>query len=215
MARRRAGGSGPWTLIILAVIIAWFTGRSSTPSVVLPNGPAVAERSTPSSIEILRPLDETPTTTAPTAAVAYVTATTLNVRASPGKNAAKLGTLARGDRVTVIEVQDGWATLRLPSGETVWASAEFLSSSPPAAKAPAQPPARAATLGPRRSEAVRRLMEASIQSYGGSCPCPENRDRAGRRCGGRSAWSRAGGARPLCYPSDVTEPMIERYLSRQ
>lgn len=70
VARRRAGGSGLSTLIILAVIIAWFTGRSSIPSVVLPNGPAVAERSTPNSIEILRPVDDTPTTTAPPAAVA-------------------------------------------------------------------------------------------------------------------------------------------------
>lgn len=124
---------GFWTgTLILAVIIVWFTGRFSTPSVVLPNGPAVAERSTPTSIEMLRPFDGTPTTTAPTSAVAYVTATTLNIRASPGKHAAKLGMLARGDRVTVTEVRDGWAALRLPSGEAAWASAEFLSSSPPA-----------------------------------------------------------------------------------
>lgn len=34
--------------------------------------------------------------------------------------------------------------------------------------------------------------------YGGSCACPNDRDSAGRRCGARSAWSRAGGASPSC-----------------
>ena len=29
--------------------------------------------------------------------------------------------------------------------------------------------------------------------------------------GARSAWSRAGGASPLCYGSDVTQEMIDRY----
>ena len=43
------------------------------------------------------------------------------------------------------------------------------------------------------------LIQASIRSYSGSCPCPYNKDRAGRRCGGRSAYSRPGGASPLCY----------------
>lgn len=47
------------------------------------------------------------------------------------------------------------------------------------------------------------LVEQSIASYSGSCPCPYNTDRAGRRCGGRSAYSRPGGASPRCYPADV------------
>jgi hypothetical protein len=38
--------------------------------------------------------------------------------------------------------------------------------------------------------------------------------RNGRACGGRSAYSRPGGASPLCYPSDVPAAMIETYLQR-
>ena len=48
------------------------------------------------------------------------------------------------------------------------------------------------------------LVEQSIASYSGSCPCPFSTDRAGRRCGARSAWSRPGGASPRCYPADVS-----------
>jgi hypothetical protein len=38
--------------------------------------------------------------------------------------------------------------------------------------------------------------------------------RNGRACGGRSAYSRPGGASPLCYPGDVTTAMIESYRQR-
>jgi hypothetical protein len=38
--------------------------------------------------------------------------------------------------------------------------------------------------------------------------------RNGRVCGGRSAYSRPGGAAPFCYPSDVTAAMIESYRQR-
>ena len=57
------------------------------------------------------------------------------------------------------------------------------------------------------------LIRQSIARYSGSCPCPYNRDRAGRRCGGRSAYSRPGGASPLCYDGDVTDKMIATYRS--
>ena len=59
---------------------------------------------------------------------------------------------------------------------------------------------------------IRRLIiQESIRRYSGSCPCPYNVDRAGRRCGRRSAYSRPGGASPLCYEQDVTQEMVERY----
>lgn len=50
---------------------------------------------------------------------------------------------------------------------------------------------------------VQRAIRQSIAAYSGSCPCPYSVDRRGRRCGARSAYSRPGGAAPLCYPSDV------------
>ena len=58
------------------------------------------------------------------------------------------------------------------------------------------------------------LIRQSIARYSGSCPCPYNSDRAGRRCGRRSAYSRPGGASPLCYPSDVSDGAVEAYRRR-
>jgi hypothetical protein len=59
-----------------------------------------------------------------------------------------------------------------------------------------------------------RLIRESIASYSGSCPCPYNVDRGGRRCGGRSAYSRPGGYAPLCFASDVTPAMIRAARGR-
>lgn len=50
---------------------------------------------------------------------------------------------------------------------------------------------------------VQRAIRQSIAAYSGSCPCPYSTDRAGRRCGARSAYNRPGGRAPLCYPADV------------
>jgi len=55
------------------------------------------------------------------------------------------------------------------------------------------------------------LIDQSISRYSGSCPCPYNTARNGSKCGKRSAYSKPGGASPLCYKSDVTAKMIERY----
>ncbi len=64
------------------------------------------------------------------------------------------------------------------------------------------------------AEIKQEIIRESIASYSGSCPCPYSRDRAGRRCGGRSAYSRPGGASPLCYESDVTQKMVDDYRAR-
>ncbi len=58
------------------------------------------------------------------------------------------------------------------------------------------------------------LIEQSIRSYSGACPCPYNVMRNGRKCGGNSAYSKPGGAEPLCYDTDVTDEMVERYRKR-
>ncbi|HEX8526161.1 hypothetical protein [Allosphingosinicella sp.] len=59
-----------------------------------------------------------------------------------------------------------------------------------------------------------RLIRQSIANYSGSCPCPYNVDRAGRRCGARSAYSRPGGAAPLCYASDVSAAQLRAARGR-
>ena len=60
------------------------------------------------------------------------------------------------------------------------------------------------------SQVRQRLIKESIASYSGSCPCPYNTDRGGRRCGGRSAWSRDGGYAPLCFDDDISKETVER-----
>ena len=55
------------------------------------------------------------------------------------------------------------------------------------------------------------IIRESIAAYPGTCACPYNAARNGSRCGRRSAYSRPGGYAPLCYPSDVTDEMVEKY----
>jgi hypothetical protein len=57
----------------------------------------------------------------------------------------------------------------------------------------------AATSVAKKNEMIRK----SIQSYKGNCPCPYNTMKNGRTCGMTSAWSKPGGASPLCYLSDI------------
>lgn len=58
------------------------------------------------------------------------------------------------------------------------------------------------------------IIADSIASYSGSCPCPYNVARNGSRCGGRSAYNRAGGYSPICFEQDVTPAMIQSYKVR-
>lgn len=64
-------------------------------------------------------------------------------------------------------------------------------------------------------EIKQKIIERSIRNYSGNCPCPYNTDRAGRKCGKRSAYSKPGGASPICYESQVTQKMIEEYRAAQ
>jgi hypothetical protein len=61
------------------------------------------------------------------------------------------------------------------------------------------------------------IVQASRDQYhagGRPCACPDDSMRNGRACGGRSAYSRPGGAAPLCYSSDVPAAMIESYRQK-
>jgi hypothetical protein len=89
------------------------------------------------------------------------------------------------------------------------------------ATAPSSKPSQSSSDVKRKAEAVITaaaiaaiLVQASRDQYhatGHPCACPDDLMRNGRVCGGRSAYSRPGGAEPLCYPSDVTAAMIEDY----
>ncbi|WP_412474183.1 hypothetical protein [Halobacteriovorax sp. YZS-1-1] len=58
------------------------------------------------------------------------------------------------------------------------------------------------------------MIRQSIMQYSGNCPCPYNTMRNGRRCGKRSAYSRPGGASPLCYKSDISDDAARRFKNR-
>jgi hypothetical protein len=67
------------------------------------------------------------------------------------------------------------------------------------------------------SEIAARIVRESRNAYyatGHPCACPDDLMRNGRRCGGNSAYSRPGGAEPLCYVADVSNEMIARYRAR-
>ena len=58
--------------------------------------------------------------------------------------------------------------------------------------------------------AQRGIIAKSIAAYGDSCPCEYSADVAGNSCGKRSAWTRSGGAEPMCYHSDITMERLRR-----
>jgi hypothetical protein len=68
----------------------------------------------------------------------------------------------------------------------------------------------------RESDAqiVKKIIQESIDSYPGNCPCPYNSARNGSSCGRRSAWSRRGGYAPKCYAADVSKSDIAEYRQR-
>jgi hypothetical protein len=59
----------------------------------------------------------------------------------------------------------------------------------------------------------RMIIRDSIASYREICPCPYSPNRAGRRCGARSAHSRVDGS-VMCYVSDIPEEEVVRYRER-
>lgn len=66
--------------------------------------------------------------------------------------------------------------------------------------------------GKTSDDDIRKLIvQASIAAYPGACPCPESRKENGDRCGKSSAYSKAGGNKPLCYPRDVSDAAVARF----
>lgn len=55
------------------------------------------------------------------------------------------------------------------------------------------------------------IINESIASYPSVCACPYSVARNGSMCGARSAYSKPGGYDPICYKTDVTKQMLERY----
>jgi hypothetical protein len=59
-----------------------------------------------------------------------------------------------------------------------------------------------------------KIIQVSREDYyatGHPCACPYDRAQNGSSCGGRSAYSRPGGAEPKCFPKDVSKAEIITY----
>ena len=90
-----------------------------------------------------------------------------------------------------------------------------------APRPPADAPAPEAPTDSRTKEVltdaaiIAALIAASIAAYRaggpGPCACPEDTDRAGHRCGRRSAHDKPRGWNVACYPSDITKEAIDAY----
>ena len=65
------------------------------------------------------------------------------------------------------------------------------------------------------SQVKAMMIQDSIASYSGRCPCPYNAASNGSQCGRRSAYSKPGGYAPLCYDTDITAEMVNQYKSRR
>lgn len=64
---------------------------------------------------------------------------------------------------------------------------------------------------------VNQIIQRSRDAYyatGHPCACPYDHARNGSMCGGRSAYSRPGGASPKCFPQDVTADDLAAYRAR-
>lgn len=141
---------------------------------------------------------------------AYVDADRLNVRRGPGTSYQQLWTLKLNERVTVVERSGDWAKVKGARYEG-WVHGGYLTAKPAPARVVSAPKASKMSA----TQARKILIERSIALYSGRCPCPYNVMRNGRRCGGNSAYSRPGGASPLCYLGDVSDRMVADFLARQ
>ncbi|GAP99845.1 hypothetical protein NIES2104_64110 [Leptolyngbya sp. NIES-2104] len=103
---------------------------------------------------------------------------------------------AVGDAVQILDQKQGddgrtWYQVRFQSGATDWVNGQF-----------------AAISGRDSTERLSPAVSPSPASEGpipirepvsGSFECPYDTDKRDRRCGVRSAYSRPGGAAPVCY----------------
>jgi len=64
---------------------------------------------------------------------------------------------------------------------------------------------------PSDAQVRQQIINASIASYPGRCPCPYHSAKNGSACGGRSAWSRPGGYAPICYEREITGEMVRQW----
>jgi hypothetical protein len=64
-------------------------------------------------------------------------------------------------------------------------------------------------------EQVREVfVRESVASYSGQCPCPYSNDAKGDPCGARSAWSKSGGKKLICFTHEVSDQQVREFRQR-
>ncbi len=175
----------------------------------------------PPIISAPTPAVETPIETEREAlpATRFVKGRKVALRDGPGKQFGILDRYDSGREVSVLETQGDWSHIRDSlTQRDGWISADLLSDQKPQSAEPKdqgtsekkrEPPLTAPTIPD--SLVVQRIIAESIAMYPGSCACPFNVDRGGRRCGKRSAYNRGGGYAPLCFAGDISADMIASF----
>ncbi|MBN8501622.1 MAG: hypothetical protein J0M19_10780, partial [Sphingomonadales bacterium] len=141
----------------------------------------------------------------------YVRGKRVPFRADPRQDGQIIDRLNEGFLVYEVDRQDRWVRVKHSISQKVgWVLASRLSKNKPYEQA-TNPTKKEKGLS--EAAIVAMLIQRSVAEYRLSrpCACPYNTDRSGRSCGKRSAWSRPGGATPLCYPTDVTKEMIASF----
>lgn len=219
MAKSRSS-VGSWFVVALVVlgisqcfkapsVTTSSNSASQQPTVTTTQIPRAAAPATSPSPDGTAP----PTAVPANAPLRYVSASTLNLRAGPTTAANIIGKLPKGSAIRVIGQESDWLFVDTGSSQG-WVSGAYTSanlpspSTPPSVSQPAPAPSF------NRGEIVQQIIERSLRSYSGNCPCPYNRMANGRSCGGNSAYSKPGGRSPICYPEQITDAMIAAFFRR-
>lgn len=126
----------------------------------------------------------------------YATAK-VRLRATPSTSAAIVWTVPMGTEVVSLGRSDDWHRVRVATYDG-WIRADLLTDRRPAIQ-PSTLPAAPLIRQPQPQPQSARSGEPTRDPYVGTCDCPYDLMRNGRRCGARSAYSRPGGRNPVCY----------------
>jgi hypothetical protein len=223
MARRRkANLSGlVWLVSILALFGYLFPSekkdaKSNEPSIIVRDVTTTVQspKSAPDALPINK--DITESKAAPEIIKLYVAGNKVALRDLPSLSGKVLDRMSNGFLVERLDIEGDWVKVRHSLSQQVgYVSIERLRRAPiPQEKEEAKPKEKIEKTVVISAAAIAALLVAtSVADYRADrpCACPYNLDRGGRKCGKRSAYSRPGGARPLCFPSDVTSGMIAAY----
>lgn len=137
---------------------------------------------------------------------AVVTVANLKVRAGQSSGSTIRSRLNKGERVEVLDARGKWWLID-PVGPATpgYVSSRYLDT--PDVRVNSTDQIASSTLR-TKSEIAKEIISESIARFPGKCPCPYNTDRAGRRCGARSAYVKPGGLTPMCFESDVPDQLL-------